>query len=74
VRASADGPPPRHPKVVYVPGVVAATLTARGRVPYQMDGEPLGAVPELAFAWEPDNLRLVVPGGEMTTALRALEN
>lgn len=62
VRASADGPAPRHRKATYVPGVVAATLTARDQVPYQMDGEPLGDVPELAFTWEPDNLRLVVPG------------
>jgi diacylglycerol kinase family enzyme len=62
VRASADGPPPRHRKVVYVRGVVAATLTARDQVPYQMDGEPLGDGPELTFTWEPDNLRLVVPG------------
>ena len=62
LRASAAGPPPHHRKVSYVPGVVSATLTARNRVPYQMDGEPLGQVAELRFRWEPESLRLVLPG------------
>jgi diacylglycerol kinase family enzyme len=62
LRATSSGPPPKHRKVTYVPGVVAATLTARNRVPYQMDGEPLGDAAELRFRWEPDSLRLVRPG------------
>jgi diacylglycerol kinase family enzyme len=61
LRTSATGPPPRHRKVTYVPGVVAATLTARGDVPYQMDGEPLGEAAALRFRWEPDSLKLVMP-------------
>ena len=41
----------------------AATMAqpARDRVPYQMDGEPLGEAGELQFRWEPDSLRLVRP-------------
>ena len=62
LRATASGPPPHHRRVTYVPGVVGATLTARDREPYQMDGEPLGEAAELRFTWEPDSLRLVLPG------------
>lgn len=64
LRTGPGGPPPRHPKATMVPAVVAATVTARGSegVPYQMDGEPLGSVERLDFGWEPDALRLVVPG------------
>ncbi len=61
LRTPADGTPPRHRRTEVVTGVVSATVTARDRVPYQMDGEPLGEVPELRFAWEPDSLRLVRP-------------
>ena len=61
LRASPQGPAPRHRKATFVPGVVEATLRARGTVPYQMDGEPLGEVPDLRFRWEPDSLRLVMP-------------
>ena len=61
LRTSASGPPPRHRKTSTVPDVVEATFTARETVPYQMDGEPLGEVPELRFRWEPDSLRLVLP-------------
>jgi diacylglycerol kinase family enzyme len=62
LRASAAGPPPRHRRVTMVAGVVAATLTARSEVPYQMDGEPMGDAAELRFCWEPDSLRLIRPG------------
>ena len=61
LRASPTGPPPRHRKVAVVPGVAEATVTARGTVPYQMDGEPLGDAAEVRFRWEPDSLRLVMP-------------
>lgn len=61
LRTPADGTPPRQRRTAVVPGVVAATLTARDRVPYQMDGEPLGDAAELRFKWEPDSLRLVRP-------------
>ena len=62
LRTGPEDPPPRHRKVTQVPGVVAATITARHTVPYQMDGEPLGDAAELRFVWEPDSLRLVMPG------------
>jgi diacylglycerol kinase family enzyme len=61
LRTPSDGTPPHHRRTTVVPGVVAATLTARDRVPYQMDGEPLGEAGELEFRWEPDSLRLVRP-------------
>ena len=61
LRTPADGPAPKHRKATVVKGVVSATLTARGHVPYQMDGEPLGDAGQLRFGWEPDSLRLVVP-------------
>jgi diacylglycerol kinase family enzyme len=61
LRTPSDGTPPHHRRTTVVPGVVAATLTARDRVPYQMDGEPLGEAGELQFRWEPDSLRLVRP-------------
>jgi diacylglycerol kinase family enzyme len=61
LRTAPDGKPPRHRKVVIVPDVVSATVTAPRGVPYQMDGEPLGSAGEIAFRWEPDCLRLVRP-------------
>ncbi len=62
LRASPSGPVPSHRKATTVEGVVSATLTAVDTVPYQMDGEPLGDVSELRFRWEPDCLRLIMPG------------
>jgi diacylglycerol kinase family enzyme len=61
LRTPASGPPPHHRKATIVPGVVSATVTAYDEVPYQMDGEPLGATKELSFRWDPDSLRLVTP-------------
>jgi diacylglycerol kinase family enzyme len=61
---AGDGPGSnegRHRKVVFVRDVVEAEATAEPPVPYQMDGEPLGASPHLSFRWEPDSMRLVVP-------------
>jgi diacylglycerol kinase family enzyme len=63
LRTPASGPPPHHRKVTMVPDVVYATVSARGAgVPYQMDGEPLGDSSQLQFRWEPECLRLVMPG------------
>lgn len=62
LRASPSGPLPRQRRTTTVTDVVEATVVARGVVPYQMDGEPLGEVPELRFRWEPDSLNLVLPG------------
>jgi diacylglycerol kinase family enzyme len=50
-----------HRKVTLVENVIAATLTANETVPYQVDGEDLGAAHHLDFRWEPESLRLVVP-------------
>jgi len=63
LRTSAEaGRPPAAPRRArIVTDVVSATLVGRRRVPYQMDGEPLGDVDGLAFAWEPGSLRLVAP-------------
>jgi diacylglycerol kinase family enzyme len=52
----------QHRKVTLTEDVVSATLTARDKVPYQVDGEPLGDASNLEFRWEPDCLRLIVPG------------
>ena len=43
----------------------AATVRSDVAVPYQMDGDYLGEVTEIEFAWEPDVLRLVVPDGRL---------
>lgn len=51
-----------HRGTTVVREVVAAYLTARRSVPYQVDGEPLGEAATLDFRWEPDSLRLIVPG------------
>jgi hypothetical protein len=46
------------------PDVHEVTLEAPGPVPYQVDGDHLGAVARLRFRWEPDVLRLVtLPSG-----------
>ena len=55
-------PDPHRRKVTFVRNVVAARLEGLPTVPYQVDGEPLGEATELRFGWEPDSLRLVVPG------------
>ncbi len=51
-----------HRRATMVRDVVEARLSAFGTVPYQMDGEPLGEAATLQFRWEPDILRLVMPG------------
>jgi diacylglycerol kinase family enzyme len=50
-----------HRKVTTATDVVRAVLTARGTVPYQVDGDYLGETGKLEFTWEPDSLRLIVP-------------
>ncbi len=52
----------RHRRATMVRDVVRARLTGFASVPYQMDGEPLGQADVLSFRWEPDSLRLVMPG------------
>ncbi|MBV8949688.1 MAG: diacylglycerol kinase family lipid kinase [Actinobacteria bacterium] len=51
----------RHPGVVHRRGVTAMKIRGHGPFPYQVDGEHLGVVEELAIAHEPDALTLVVP-------------
>lgn len=48
-------------KVSVVDDVVRAVLLPRRDVPYQVDGDYLGAASHLEFRWEPETLRLVVP-------------
>jgi diacylglycerol kinase family enzyme len=52
----------RHRKVTLVTEVVRAHLRPYAPVPYQVDGDYLGDTEDLEFRWEPDHLRLVVPG------------
>lgn len=52
----------RRRKVMVVNDVVAATFQPRETVPYQVDGDYLGDTAHLRFGWEPDQLRLIVPG------------
>ena len=52
----------RRRKVTVVRDVVAATFQPRETVPYQVDGDYLGDSAHLRFGWEPDQLRLIVPG------------
>lgn len=59
---SGPHPDPHHRKVTFVRNVVSARLHGLPEVPYQVDGEPLGEASELRFGWEPESLRLVVPG------------
>jgi diacylglycerol kinase family enzyme len=49
-------------RVTIVADVVRATLEGPEPVPYQVDGEPLGDATRLDFRWEPETLRLIVPG------------
>lgn len=58
---SQDPPPFHHRRATMVRNVVSARVVAKGAVPYQMDGEPLGDAATLQFTWEPDTLRLVMP-------------
>jgi diacylglycerol kinase family enzyme len=48
-------------KVSVVNDVVRAVVTPRTDVPYQVDGDFLGASTHLEFRWLPESLRLVVP-------------
>lgn len=52
----------RRRRVEIVNNVVAASVRPRGSVPYQVDGDYLGDATDLRFRWEPESLRLVVPG------------
>ena len=52
--------------VSVIDDVVRAVLTPREEVPYQVDGDYLGASSHLEFRWEPRSLRLVVPANGRT--------
>jgi diacylglycerol kinase family enzyme len=52
----------RHGKVTSAGDVVRATVRPYAPVPYQVDGDYLGDTDHLEFRWEPDHLRLVIPG------------
>jgi diacylglycerol kinase family enzyme len=51
----------RHPSVENHDGVRSASITATEPFPYQVDGDYLGEVTRLDFAYEPDVLTIVVP-------------
>lgn len=51
----------KHPNVEHRDGVRAAVVTGTEPFPYQVDGDYLGEVLRLEFAYEPDVLTLVVP-------------
>jgi diacylglycerol kinase family enzyme len=53
----------RRRKVTVVSDVVRAALRPYAPVPYQVDGDYLGDAEHLEFRWEPDHLRLILPGG-----------
>jgi diacylglycerol kinase family enzyme len=52
----------RRRKVTVGTDVVRAVITPYAPVPYQVDGDYLGDTDRLEFRWEPDHLRLIVPG------------
>ena len=45
--------------------VMSMTVTSDTPFPYQLDGDHLGDVTSIEFAWEPDQLQLVVPDGRI---------
>jgi diacylglycerol kinase family enzyme len=51
----------RHPKVHVRTDVEEVRIVGHRPVPYQVDGDHLGAMDELDLTWEADALRLVVP-------------
>jgi diacylglycerol kinase family enzyme len=51
----------RHPHVVHRDGIETLAITSPEPFPYQVDGDYLGEVDRLDFAYEPDVLTLVVP-------------
>jgi diacylglycerol kinase family enzyme len=53
----------RRRTVTIVRDVVRADITPYRPAPYQVDGDFLGEADDLELRWEPDRLRLVVPGG-----------
>jgi diacylglycerol kinase family enzyme len=52
----------RRRKAMLVTDVVRAVVRTFRPVPYQVDGDYLGDATHLEFRWEPEQLRLVVPG------------
>ena len=52
----------RHPNVEHRDGVTGLTISDAEPFPYQVDGEYLGEVNRLDFAYEPDVLTIVRPG------------
>ncbi len=51
----------RHPRIVSRSGLESLTVTGPSPFPYQVDGDHLGDVEKLEFAYERDNLTIVVP-------------
>jgi diacylglycerol kinase family enzyme len=51
----------RHPNVDHRDGITSLTITDAEPFPYQVDGDYLGEVNRLDFAYEPDVLTIVVP-------------
>jgi diacylglycerol kinase family enzyme len=48
--------------VAVIADVARAVIKPYTPVPYQVDGDYLGESEHLTLAWEPDHLRLIVPG------------
>ncbi len=49
------------PEAVYAPGLATVSLRAAEPVPYQVDGEMIGEVPELELGVDEEALSLVIP-------------
>jgi YegS/Rv2252/BmrU family lipid kinase len=52
----------RGKAVITEDGLSALTIESATPFPYQLDGDYLGETLRLAFRWEPDAIRLVLPG------------
>jgi YegS/Rv2252/BmrU family lipid kinase len=52
----------RGKAVITEDGVSSLTIESTEPFPYQLDGDYLGETHRLAFRWEPDVMRLVLPG------------
>lgn len=55
----------RHPRIVQRAGLSELVVRGYGPFPYQVDGDHLGDVEELAFRHVPDALTVVVPEGDL---------
>ena len=52
----------RGKAVITEDGLSALTIESATPFPYQLDGDYLGETLRLDFRWEPDAIRLVLPG------------